>query len=168
MPRILPSRSRDLASLPAIELAAEQLFLQAGVGLGDRDASEGPDEAVFEAAHAEGRLWVALLGQAPVGFVRVAEVDGLAHVEELDVHPDAGRRGIGSALLEAACGWGRREGYRAITLTTFRTVPWNGPFYRRRGFRELPGAELGPHLAAILAEEVSRGLTDRCAMLRRV
>jgi len=29
-------------------------------------------------------------------------------------------------------GMAKRSGYQQITLTTFRTVPWNMPFYTRR------------------------------------
>ena len=29
-------------------------------------------------------------------------------------------------------------GYRAIFLSTYLDVPWNAPFYTRRGFAEVP------------------------------
>ncbi len=45
-----------------------------------------------------------------------------------------------------------------MTLTTFADVPWNGPYYRRLGWRDLPAAELGPELAAIRRHEASLGL----------
>jgi hypothetical protein len=28
--------------------------------------------------------------------------------------------------------------FRRVSLSTFRKVPWNGPFYRKLGFREIP------------------------------
>ena len=52
---------------------------------------------------------------------------------------------------------------RAVTLTTFRAVPWNGPYYRSLGFTVVAPAP-GTHLFQALAEESARGLPDRCAM----
>ena len=41
----------------------------------------------------------------------------------------------------------------AVTLTTFRDVPWNAPYYERLGFRTLAADEITPGLAAIRAHE---------------
>ena len=53
-----------------------------------------------------------------------------------------------------------------MTLTTFRTIPWNCPFYERLGFRTLDEADLSPRLLAVLDEEDAHGLPrdTRCAM----
>ena len=48
----------------------------------------------------------------------------------------------------------------AVTLTTFRDVPFNGPWYRRYGFRDLAEAELTPDLRAIREEEGEAGLDN--------
>jgi GNAT superfamily N-acetyltransferase len=55
-----------------------------------------------------------------------------------------------------------------VTLTTFRDVPWNGPFYERLGFRVVAGAELSAALRAIADDETRRGLdpSRRVAMER--
>src|SRR6185503_9462415 len=77
-------------------------------------------------AQADGRLCVALDGDRPVGFAHVEMLaEDLPHLEELDVHPDHGRRGIGAALVRTVCEWVARSGYSEVTLTTFRAVPWN-------------------------------------------
>ena len=57
---------------------------------------------------------------------------------------------------------------RQVTLTTFRGVPWNMPFYARLGFEELPRAEWPPPLRAIVADEAARGLDPerRVVMIR--
>jgi hypothetical protein len=44
----------------------------------------------------------------------------------------------------------------ALTLSTFRNVAFNGPYYARLGFREL--AELTPGLVEIQREETAMGL----------
>ncbi len=46
----------------------------------------------------------------------------------------------------------------AVTLTTFRDIPWNAPLYARLGFRELSTDRLSPVLAALVREEAERGL----------
>lgn len=54
-----------------------------------------------------------------------------------------------------------------MTLTTFRDVPWNAPFYARAGFRELAAAELSPELAELVREEAARGLDPERRVVMR-
>jgi len=51
----------------------------------------------------------------PVGFALVEILDGAAHLEEIDVHPAHGRRGLGSALVRAVCEWARQSELSAVT-----------------------------------------------------
>jgi hypothetical protein len=46
----------------------------------------------------------------------------------------------------------------ALTLTTFAEVPWNGLYYRRRGFVALDDRELTPGLRVIRQREAAHGL----------
>jgi hypothetical protein len=74
-------------------------------------------------------------------------------------------------LLAAACEWAHVAGYSAITLTTYRDVAWNAPFYSRRGFVELAADDLAPELAAIRERERAAGLDEvgpRVAMRRKL
>lgn len=75
---------------------------------------------------------------SPVGFAAALPVDGFLHIAELSVDPDHGRIGLGRALVEAVDRVARRDGFAGVTLTTFRDVPFNAPFYARLGFVELP------------------------------
>lgn len=125
----------------------------------------------FRSAQESGLLWVARdPAGTPVGFALVEWLDGEPHLDEIDVHPAHGRRGLGRALVAAVLDWAREAGQRGITLTTFRDVPWNAPFYASLGFRELAPPELGPGLAAALRDEAARGLDParrvamRCAL----
>jgi predicted N-acetyltransferase YhbS len=76
----------------------------------------------------------------------------------MDVWPAHGRRGLGSRLLLHVCDWARAEGYAAVTLSTFRDVPWNGPFYRKHGFKDLPSAQWTPGMRLIREQEAEHGL----------
>ena len=110
-------------------------------------------------ARRDGRLWVALAGDAPVGFAHVVvHEDGVAHLEEVDVHPDHGRRGLGRRLVQTVCAWATSHGYDAVTLTTFRDVPWNMPFYARLGFETVASDTVGVALRSVLDDELRRGL----------
>jgi N-acetylglutamate synthase-like GNAT family acetyltransferase len=75
-------------------------------------------------------------------------------------------RGSGRRLIETARAHAELTGLSALKLTTFRDVPWNGPFYARLGFEMLSPSSLGNRLSAILANEAAGGLPRerRCAM----
>jgi predicted N-acetyltransferase YhbS len=114
---------------------------------------------LLEQAQREDRLWVALADDVPVGFahVEVIERDAI-HLEEIDVHPDHGRRGLGAKLIRHVCEWAAGNGYGGVTLTTFRDVPWNLPFYSRLGFLIVPPEQVSASLQAIVEDETRRGL----------
>ncbi|MCG8588342.1 MAG: GNAT family N-acetyltransferase [Proteobacteria bacterium] len=154
--RIRAAEPQHVAPLPAIERAAAALFDAAD--LPPALAQETTPESDFAAAQREGRLWVALnAAEEPVGFALARILDGVAHLEELDVSPDHGRRGLGAKLAARVIEWGRRQGLRAVTLSTFAHLPWNGPFYERLGFRPLAAHELSPALRGLLRHEAEIG-----------
>ena len=95
------------------------------------------------------QAWVACTeDDRPVGMVFASVREGAVYVEELDVMPEFGRRGLGSRLLNCVCDWAREQRCAEVTLSTFRDVPWNGPFYRKHGFRDLQPAEWTPGMWA--------------------
>jgi GNAT superfamily N-acetyltransferase len=154
--KIVSARTRDVHLIGAIELAAATLLRGHAP---NTVLNQTTPEQDLRDAQSQGRLWVALAGDTPVGFahVEVLEVDA-AHLEEIDVHPDHGRRGLGRRLIAEVCGWADEQGYPAVTLTTFRDVPWNMPFYARHGFEEIPTAVLSPALRSVFQDEARRGL----------
>jgi GNAT superfamily N-acetyltransferase len=155
MYKISAARRCDLPLLPAIELAAATLLA------GHAPASvlaETTCQADLEDAQQRGHLWVALADDVPVGFAHIMVLGpGIAHLEEIDVHPEHGRRGLGSRLVITVCTWAATNGYSCVTLTTFRDVPWNMPFYARLGFEQIPPAELSPALLSVIEDETRRG-----------
>ena len=165
MYRIAAAQPSDLPLLPAIELAAATLLA------GHAPASvlaETTSQADLENAQQRGHLWVALADGVPVGFAHIEVLaPDIAHLEEVDVHPEHGRRGLGRRLVLAVCQWAATSGYSWVTLTTFRDVPWNMPFYTRLGFEEIPRQELGPALLAVFDDETRRGLDPRRRLAMR-
>jgi GNAT superfamily N-acetyltransferase len=163
---ITAARPQDLTRLPAIELAAARLLAgHAPEGI----LNETTSSDLFQKAQREGHLWVALADDVPVGFAHVEVIEReAAHLEEIDVDPEHGRRGLGTKLILHVCGWAAGNGYASVTLTTFRDVPWNMPFYARLGFEILLPAELSPALCAVVADETRRGLDPgRRVVMRR-
>ena len=163
---ITGARPNDLAQLPVIELAAARLL--AGYAP-ESVLAETSSQEQLERAQSQGHLWVALEDNLPVGFAHVELLEpGVAHLAEIDVHPDHGRRGLGRRLVMAVCAWAAADGYESVTLTTFRDVPWNMPFYARLGFEVIPPEGLGLALQSILQDEARRGLDParRVAMRR--
>jgi predicted N-acetyltransferase YhbS len=104
---------------------------------------------------AEERVFVAVNAHDwPVGFAATAEMDGEAYLAELDVECAHQGRGIGWQLVEACIAWARARGYASMLLSTFVSVPWNAPYYARRGFRAVPPTDLSkPGIAAQRAHE---------------
>ena len=122
-------------ALCAIERAAVQLFRGHAAWASYAAVSIPPE--LLQRAISRGLVWAALdTAGRPIGFVWLdTEVgSGGIGIAEIDVLPEYGRRGIGAALVEHACGWARAAGYRRVDLGTLADVPWNAPFYARHGF----------------------------------
>jgi GNAT superfamily N-acetyltransferase len=156
--------SEHVERLPDIEREAATRF---GDSLPESVLSHVTPLDSLTAAQQAGLLWVALEPTgAPVGFAVASVCGGRVHLEELDVLPEHGRKGIGSALVEAVEDYALNSGCFEITLTTFRDVPWNAPFYARVGFEVIPDQELGAELVRRLSDEAALGLerSGRVAM----
>jgi GNAT superfamily N-acetyltransferase len=148
------ARSDDLAALPEIERAAAAQFLTTSYPT-LVDAALASTQVDLDHEY----VWVVVTDtDQPVGFAIVHLLDGSVHLHELDVHPRYARKGLGRRLITTIVDWARNRGARALTLTTFRDVPWNGPYYARLGFRTLDGTTLSPALQAILQAEAAFGL----------
>ncbi|MES2643836.1 MAG: GNAT family N-acetyltransferase [Myxococcota bacterium] len=153
----------ELVVLPEIERSASRAFDTLLPGLASVTPAEG-----WRAAWAAGTLWVIEGEGELVGFLGAEVVAsggsrGL-HVLEFDVRLEWQGRGLGRALLLHVLDWARREGMTFVSLTTFRGVRWNGPFYASVGFREVASGT-SPRLDGIVAAEVGKGLSDRCGMV---
>ncbi|MDT7553080.1 MAG: 4-diphosphocytidyl-2-C-methyl-D-erythritol kinase, partial [Pseudonocardiales bacterium] len=116
-----------------------------------------------------GQVWVACdAADTAVGVVIASVREGVVYVEEIDVLAEHGRRGLGGRMLDAVCAWAQERGYPAVTLSTFRDVPWNGPFYRKHGFVDLAPAAWTAGMRVIREQEAHHGLrTDVRVFMRR-
>lgn len=158
----------DVPRLQDIEGAAGEAFRSIDMGW---VADDPPPSSEVLLVHIEaGTAWVALDGNTVVGYVIASMVDGEGHVEQVSVDPIAAGRRIGERLLALVDDWAAGQGATATSLTTFRDVPWNAPYYRRLGFVEIADTEIGAELTSIRAAERAAGLdaAPRLAMRRSI
>ncbi|MFD9076316.1 GNAT family N-acetyltransferase [Streptomyces lasiicapitis] len=155
--RIRAVHGGELARLQDIERAAGRCFRDIGMA---EIADDDPPTLDELARHRRaGLAWVAAdPADVPVAYLLADPLDGDLHVEQVSVHPDHAHQGIGRSLLEHLADRAAAEGVPALTLTTFRDVPWNAPYYARCGFVLLEDAELGPGLRDVREKEAAHGL----------
>jgi 8-oxo-dGTP pyrophosphatase MutT (NUDIX family)/GNAT superfamily N-acetyltransferase len=163
VPPVRSASAEDLAGLAALELAAAELLVEhVGPGVMDVPVPSGTERAAQPG-------FVLVAGDPAVGFAHVLTLGPLAHLAEIGVVPAHAGHGIGSALLDAAMAEAARRGCVGMSLTTFADVPFNRPFYARRGFHALP--ETPPPLRAIREAEIAHGIDDlgrRVVMFRPI
>ncbi len=166
---IRPARQAEIAALPGIEQRASELFL--ATEFADEVSQECLSIEFFTEQLEAGRLWVAAdENDELVGFAAAIVLDGNAHLHEASVDPVHGKQGIGRRLVKAVCEWAASQGFGRVTLSTFRDVPWNAPFYHKLGFNELPETEHGPQMKKLRDEERESGLdiSRRLIMYRMI
>lgn len=132
----------DGGRLRAIRLRALQDAPDAFSTTLDEAASRSPeswDQQLDELA-----TFVATVSGCDVGLVRGAPHDRFSdtgYLISMWVAPEARRRGVGSALVDAVVDWARTQGLRRLLLDVAET---NGPataLYTRKGF--VPNGEFG-------------------------
>lgn len=166
---IRQARLDDLPVLREVERAAGAPFRALGMdAVADDEPPTLSELGVFQ--QDERALVVADQHDRPVAYLLVAELDGYAHIEQVSVHPSHARQGLGRELIDEAQRWAERHELPGLILTTFASVPWNAPYYRRLGFRVLDHTEIPAGVADIRGQETARGLDSwpRVTMLRAV
>lgn len=160
------ARAEDAAEMPAIERAAAGLF--AGHSeLGKIDPDSTWSERDLARLIRKGHCLVAHVGASMAGFLAAEPLGGELHLWEVSVAPAFQQRGIGAGLVRACLIDAHNAGFNAVTLTSFRHLPWNGPFYAGLGFVEI--AE-HPRLRGLLESEAAAGLAreQRAAMIHEL
>jgi GNAT superfamily N-acetyltransferase len=180
--RIRLAREDELPLLREVERASGEIFRDIGLA---EIADEEP-LSLTELGHYQraGRAWVTTEGGGAGGteggtegggaggkllaFLLAEPVDGNLHIAQVAVHPAAAGRRLGAALIEHLARLAVADRAPRLTLTTYREVPWNAPYYRTLGFGEIPEPELGPRLRLIRDLERKAGLDrwPRVAMSR--
>lgn len=159
--QIYPAVENDLPFLKEVEVSAASIFPPGIL------PSPGETLAIceFRKAMLLGRLTVCRNGSGrPIGFALWQERGKFALLAEIDVLPEYGRQGIGTALVEGVAYDVARGGFPLLFLTTFGNLAWNAPFYRKLGFTIPHEGDLPEFVRQILANERERGMENRVAM----
>jgi GNAT superfamily N-acetyltransferase len=153
---IRAARPEEIALLPQIENAADERY--ARVGLRQILAMPPASMASLELARRQRRLWVATSPfNRVVGFALMKLPDGMAWLDQLSVLERWQGHGLGTALIDRTANQARTLGHDALHLSTYLGVPWNAPFYERRGFTEVPRARWPRALRLLFMIENSHG-----------
>jgi GNAT superfamily N-acetyltransferase len=155
--RIRAAQLADLEVLREIERAAGLWFRDIGM---PEIAEDEPllAEALASYQQADRARMAVDDEDRPGAYLIWDLVDGNVHIEQVSVHPDHARKGVGRSLLEHAADQAKAAGVPALTLTTFGEVPWNAPYYLRCGFRILEESEWTPGLRQVRRQEAEHGL----------
>jgi GNAT superfamily N-acetyltransferase len=150
-------QEHELPLLQDIERAAGVCFRDIGMP----EIADDPPLPIAELARYQqaGAAWVAVgTTDVPVAYLVADIIDGNLHIEQVSVHLQHARRGLGRRLIDHAAQHAQAQDLPALTLTTFTYVPWNAPYYARCGFRIMTTDEPGPDLRAIRRAEAAHGL----------
>jgi GNAT superfamily N-acetyltransferase/uncharacterized protein YndB with AHSA1/START domain len=154
-----PATPRDAQTIRAIESEAGQRYVSVGL-VGIADAPPMSLDFVNRKI-AAGEVILAIDAHATsVGFVMYEPEASGMYVQELGVLSAYAGRRIGAALLEEVARLARQGRKTKLTLSTFREVPWNAPYYRRLGFRDLVENELDAAMRARRDAHTARGLDE--------
>lgn len=153
MTHIRPSVMADIFRLQEVERAAAELFR--GSGLIDIDGMAVVSLTDHVAAIEAGLSLVCESGGRIAGFAIGEWQERDVYVHELDVDPAFQKRGIGAALVKHLITTAQAKGAQDIYLATFRDPPWNAPFYRKLGFRDVARGDYPPWMTALEESQAS-------------
>ena len=166
---ITPAELDDIPAFIAVDKAASSMFAPTGLLNGEALEDHVPEEIfaqeipllnVFVARNQHG--WA-------VGFALVRIRGNGLYLDQVSVHPDQGKKGIGRALVIRILTEAELRKLPHVSLSPFRDVPWNGPFYASLGFKELASEKLEPYMREIEdAQRPFMDVTKRCFMRRKV
>ncbi len=139
MIRIRLGSTDEIHKVAPLEQAAAEAFREIGMAA---VADEPPiAESLLMQAAEERRFWVAVEYGVLKAYLLGDFLPKSLHIEQVTVHPDASRRGLGALMIESVSADPRSKERGLITLTSFANVPWNAPYYERIGFVEIPREE---------------------------
>jgi predicted N-acetyltransferase YhbS len=149
----------DAETVRTIEFEASLRFVSVGMpGIADAPPMS---LAFVERKIAAQELIVAVNAEGTcVGFVMFEPQPARIYIQELDVLTSHAGRRIGAALIEQVAQLARSRQIMQLVLSTYREVPWNAPYYRRLGFRDIDEAELDVALRARRDAHIARGLDE--------
>lgn len=156
MIRIRLASADELHKVAPLEQAAAELFRTIGMDAVADDAPVSESE-LLQAVEGQ-RLWVAVEYGVLKAYLLGDFLPQSLHIDQVTVHPDAARRGLGALMIESVSADPRSKERGLITLTSFANVPWNAPYYERIGFLDIAEENWPEGVAEKFAAEQRDGL----------
>lgn len=168
MIRIRLGSADEIHKIAPLEHAAAEAFRTIGM---DAIADDAPmsEADLLQAVEAQ-RLWVAVEYGVLKAYLVGDFLPQSLHIDQVTVHPDASRRGLGALMIESVSADPRSKERGLITLTSFANVPWNAPYYERIGFIDIAKEDWPEGVAAKVEIEQAKGLAawPRVVMQREI
>ncbi|MEL7128344.1 MAG: GNAT family N-acetyltransferase [Pseudomonadota bacterium] len=159
----------DIPALIAADRAASELFRPTGLIPDMATIPESVPAEVLSAAIEMGMVLVAEDEHGPIGFVLCQPRGSVLYLDQISVDPAHGRKGLGRILMAHVYMLAEEHKLSAVVLSTFRDLPWNGPFYRRLGFREIARNKMEDWMIEIeTVQAETLDVEQRCFMRRPV
>lgn len=167
---IRPATGDDIARMIAADIAASELFRPTGLIYDMAPVPDGVPAQILRDAIKDQMVIAAEFESVAIGFALYSiRGENDFYLDQLSVDPTHGRKGVGAALVQACLQRSEDLGHSEVFLSTFRKLEWNGPFYKRLGFKELPRRKLADWMIEI--EDLQReemDVSQRCFMIRKV
>ncbi len=139
-----PATLHDLPALYTIERSATELYYEAGFSPGHVDARSEADVRLLLKYTT---VLLACEDDQPVGYASFYTHGPFMHIEEIAVHRDRQRRGVGKALATQVLAEARADPQCThLSLVTFTEARWAVDLYSRLGFRFLAADEALPQI----------------------
>ncbi len=165
-----PASREEFQDIQRVDLAAGSLFDSTGlIDEGPTGQSPIPLQALEQGLQ-EKLLTVATRENGEIiGFVLCSPRLPDLYLDQISVDPTYGRRGVGDLLIKHVIETAKARKMRNVLLSTFRDVPWNGPYYARYGFREIPRSRMKRWMHDLeRAQAKSMDVSLRCFMRRPI
>jgi GNAT superfamily N-acetyltransferase len=150
------AEASEVETLTAIEIDADQRYVDSAhpeIANGDHI----PTEALARAVGAR-QVIVAVEDDAILGWLLLTKSGDELCIGQISVRRSAGAKGVGTKLLDTIIESVRSAGHRSVVLNTQADVPWNQPWYERRGFVVVPPQEWTADMHVIADEQRADGL----------
>lgn len=155
----------DIPTLQTLEALAAQRFL-AIPELAILAHSEVTDSQLHEQCIIQRLSWLVEDARGSVlGFCYAQELADSLYLAEISSHPAARGMGVGHMLVAHTRKIAADRGLPGVTLTTYRDIPWNAPWYQRQGFIVLEASSFCSELRDIVQSQAAAlKLLPRCVM----
>lgn len=147
------SNEADIPALQRVERMAARRFLSVP-SLAFLATAAVTDSRTHALSMAHQLAWLVEDKQGTVlGFCYACVLADSLWLAEISTLPQARGKGVGALLLRQARDAAYRLHLKGVMLTTYSTLPWNEPWYKKQGFITLNSISLAPEVRHKVEQE---------------